>query len=148
MVGNYSIGQTDWEMGEDRPKPDCRVCHNAKYATILVKTKWDEDSYICVECLLENAKSKPSVDSTYSVAHLDYSEGCCGFFNVWKSGELVCNECGESLNKTLLSFEPKKILKTLLRIIHIDGKIDCNEYQGKDFENLFIEITKTLTKKD
>ena len=53
IVGHYSISQTDWKSGEDRPREDCSVCHNAKYATILVK---QEDDYICIECLLEKAE--------------------------------------------------------------------------------------------
>ena len=39
----------------------------------------------------------------------------------------------------------RKILKTTLTVLHKDGEIDCNEYQGKDFDKLEKEICKTCT---
>ena len=94
IVGGYRIAQTDWRMGEDRPREDCCKCHNAKYASILVKINkiHEEDKFVCVECLLANQ-------------------------------------------------DIKKIMIATLKQLHLDGTIDCNEYQGADFD-LFLGKVK------
>jgi len=69
IVGSYSIRQGD--PGE------CVVCHNAHWATILVKTNEYGKDYTCLECLLRKIEYYAAIEvgcSDYEARVIAYED--------------------------------------------------------------------------
>ena len=82
-VGNYSTSQANPE--------DCNICHNAKWATILINN-------VCLDCYLKNYVSL----GTEMPNHL--WGNCCGFFTDHRPEGLFCNECGIEMDKAIWNY--------------------------------------------